>query len=108
MFQFWIERFFGREVMPDDISRIITNFHQELRKTDIGVKISKVYYDYSSEQISLIVALNQKDDNAQTCIETARYYASNSVKDHNYKIMVFHKLIDNLNLRDIDGFREFQ
>ena len=107
LFQFWIERFFGREAMPDNVSRIITDFCRELRKTDIWNKVAKVYYDYSTEQISLVVALNQTDDEADALVEDAKNFASASI-EHSYEVTATNRLIDDIVLRDIDGFREFR
>ena len=106
-FQFFIERFFGREAMPDGVSRIITEFCRRLRETEIGDKIERIYYDYSTDQISLLVALNEEDDNVQTAVETASNLAADSI-EHSYELSAAHQLMDNISLRDIEGFREFR
>ncbi len=106
-FQFFIERFFGREAMPDNVSRIITEFCRRLRETETGDKIERIYYDYSAGQISLLVALNEEDDNVQAAVETARNLAADSI-EHSYELSAAHQLVDNISLRDIEGFREFR
>lgn len=107
LFQAFIERFFGREAMPEDIIRIITEFYRKLHETELRDKIERVYYDHSKEQISLLVALNKEDNSAQAFVETARKFASDSV-EHNYELKVMYQLLDNISLRDIEGFREFR
>ena len=107
IFQLFIERFFGREAMPDSVSRIITEFNRNLQETEIADNVERIYYCYSSEEISLLVALNEEDYNTKNCVEIARNYAMNSVEqDHEVKVM--HKLVDDISLRDIEGFREFR
>ncbi|MFC1717534.1 hypothetical protein ACFL6S_27990 [Candidatus Poribacteria bacterium] len=105
LFQSFIERFFGREAMPDDVIRIITEFYRRLRETELGNKIERVYYDYSADQVSLLIALNKADDNAHASVEEAKRSADSSV-EHSYELKVAHRLIDNISLRDIEGFRE--
>ena len=106
-FQYFIERFFGREALPDAVIGIITEFSRNLQNTGLKSKIEKIYYDYSINQIKLKVALNSDDINAQTTIESARSIACNSIT-HNFEVTAEYKLIDNLLLRDINGFREFR
>jgi len=103
-FQFFIERYFCREAMPEDIIKIISGFRRKLQETILWKKVNMVYYYYTGNQISLLVALNEEDDNTQTFIEDAR----NSVLDsteHNYQVDVKYELIDNISLRDIKEFR---
>jgi len=107
LFQSFIERFFGREAMPDDVIRIITAFSRSLHETEIKDKIERIYYDYSSDRISLLVALSELDDNAQASVEVAKSFADNSI-EHNYELGIEHRLVDNISLRDIEGFREFR
>lgn len=106
-FQSFIERFFGREAMPDDVIRIITAFSRSLHKTEIEDKIERIYYDYSSDWISLLVALSELDDSAQASVEVAKRFADNSI-EHSYELRTECKLIDKVSLRDIEGFREFR
>lgn len=106
LFQAFVQRFFCREAMPDDVAKIITVFHRSLKQSGIESKLSRIYYDYSTEKITLLVALDNDDENAQAVIETATQYANKSV-EHRYELQVAYKLIDNIMLRDIDGFREF-
>jgi hypothetical protein len=107
LFQSFIERFFGREAMPDNVSKIITEFYRSLRETGLRDKVERVYYDYSTDHISLLVALSEEDDNAQVLVETARNFAADSA-EHSYEVRVMHKLVGNILLRDIEGFREFR
>jgi hypothetical protein len=107
VFQLFIERFFGREAMPDVVSRIITEFSRELRNTDLKGNIERIYYNYSTSQISILVAISKDDKNAQAFVELAGNHAVNSI-EHGYEVSTAYNLIDSILLRDIDGFREFR
>jgi len=107
LFQSFIGRFFGREAMPGDVSKIITTFYRRLKESEVGSKIDRIYYDYSSENISLLVALDDDDGKGRESVEAAKKYTDESIK-HRYEIQVECKAKDRIMLREIEGFREFR
>ena len=107
IFQSFVERFFCREAMPDDVSKIIITFYRRLKESQVGSKIDRIYYDYSCENISLLVALDDDDEKGQESVEAAKEYIDQSIK-HRYEIQVECKAKDRIMLREIEGFREFR